>query len=46
LKPYYVFDQTLNQYVLCGLLDSNHAYLPATNEVVLLDDLYVILATD
>lgn len=46
LKPYYVFDQTLNQYVLCGLLDSNHAYLPATNEVVLLDDLYVIPATD
>lgn len=46
LKPYYVFDQSLNQYVLCGLLDSNHAYLPATNEVVLLDDLYVIPATD
>lgn len=39
LKPYYVFDQTLDQYVLCGLLDSNHAYLPATNEVVLLRDL-------
>lgn len=46
LKPYYVFDQALNQYVLCGLLDSNHAYLPATNEVVLLEDLYVISATD
>lgn len=39
LKPYYVFDQALDQYVLCGLLDSVHAYLPATNEVVLLRDL-------
>ncbi|KOP29298.1 hypothetical protein ADM98_10460 [Exiguobacterium sp. BMC-KP] len=39
LKPYYVFDQVLDQYVLCGLLDSDHAYLPATNEVVLLRDL-------
>ncbi len=39
LKPYYVFDHALDQYVLCGLLDSVHAYLPATNEVVLLRDL-------
>lgn len=39
LKPYYVFDHALDQYVLCGLLDSDHAYLPATNEVVLLRDL-------
>lgn len=39
LKPYYVFDQALDQYILCGLLDSVHAYLPATNEVVLLRDL-------
>ncbi|WP_426272010.1 hypothetical protein [Exiguobacterium sp. R-17] len=39
LKPYYVFDQALDQYVPCGLLDSDHAYLPATNEVVLLRDL-------
>ncbi|WP_313587074.1 hypothetical protein [Exiguobacterium sp.] len=46
LKPYYVFDRALDHYVLCGLLDSNHAYLPATNEVVLLEDLYVISATD
>ncbi|MBF8152865.1 hypothetical protein ITJ88_06160 [Exiguobacterium sp. TBG-PICH-001] len=39
LKPYYVFDRVLDHYVLCGLLDSNHAYLSATNEVVLLRDL-------
>ncbi|WP_313532983.1 hypothetical protein [Exiguobacterium sp.] len=39
LTPRYVFDASKGQYVLCGLLDSNHAYLPATNEVVLLRDL-------
>ncbi|WP_410501294.1 hypothetical protein RIF24_08845 [Exiguobacterium acetylicum] len=39
IKPYYVFDQALDQYVACGLLDSDHAYLPATNEVILLRDL-------
>ena len=39
LTPRYVFDVSKGQYVLCGLLDSNHAYLPATNEVVLLRDL-------
>uniref|UniRef100_UPI0025CD6204 hypothetical protein n=1 Tax=uncultured Exiguobacterium sp. TaxID=202669 RepID=UPI0025CD6204 len=46
LKPYYVFDRVLDHYVLCSLIDSNHAYLPTTNEVVLLEDLYVISATD
>lgn len=39
LTPRYVFDISKGQYVLCGLLDSNHAYLPATNEVVLLRNL-------
>ncbi|WP_290721951.1 MULTISPECIES: hypothetical protein [Exiguobacterium] len=39
LTPRYVFDISKGQYVLCGLLDSNHAYLPATNEVVLIRDL-------
>ena len=39
LTPRYVFDVSKGQYILCGLLDSNHAYLPATNEVVLLRDL-------
>jgi len=34
LTPRYVFDISKGQYVLCGLLDSNHAYLPATNEIV------------
>jgi len=39
LAPRYVFAASKGQYVLCGLLDSNHAYLPATNEVVLMRDL-------
>ena len=39
LTPRYVFDISKGQYVLCGLLDSNHAYLPVTNEVVLLRNL-------
>lgn len=39
LTPRYVFDVSKGHYVLCGLFDSNHAYLPATNEVVLLRDL-------
>ncbi|KTR59926.1 hypothetical protein RSA42_09950 [Exiguobacterium indicum] len=39
LTPRYVFDVSKGHYVLCGLLDSNHAYLSATNEVVLLRDL-------
>lgn len=39
LTPRYVFDASKGHYVLCGLLDSNHTYLPATNEVVLLRDL-------
>ncbi|MFB3225152.1 hypothetical protein [Exiguobacterium sp. PHA03] len=39
LTPRYVFAASKGQYVLCGLLDSNHAYLPATNEVVLLRNL-------
>ncbi|MGX9807572.1 hypothetical protein ACV3PA_10080 [Exiguobacterium acetylicum] len=45
LRPYlfltqrYVFDASKGHYVLCGFLDSNHAYLPATNEVVLLRNL-------
>ncbi len=39
LTPRYVFAASKGQYVLCGLLDSNHAYLPATNEVVLMRDL-------
>ncbi|MCY1691003.1 hypothetical protein OVA29_10255 [Exiguobacterium sp. SL14] len=39
LTPRYVFDASKGNYVLCGLLDSNHAYLPATNEVVLLRNL-------
>jgi len=39
LTPRYVFDVSKCHYVLCGLLDSNHAYLSATNEVVLLRDL-------
>ncbi len=39
LTPRYVFDVSKGHYALCGLLDSDHAYLPATNEVVLLSDL-------
>jgi len=39
LTPRYVFAASKGQYVLCGLLDSNLAYLSATNEVVLMRDL-------
>lgn len=39
LTPRYVFDASKGHYVLCGLLNSNHVFLLATNKVILLRNL-------
>jgi len=39
LKPVYVFDQVTNQFILCGLLDSNECVDAVTGEIKILADI-------
>lgn len=39
LKPYYVYDFTQKQFVLCGKLDCDYGVRAANGEVIALDDL-------